>query len=813
MLYLVLILMLMIGVSEETCPNMCECRYYPRSDMPKTSFYYTSISCNTYDENITSQLDNTTSQFRIANVNKMDILSLFADLKNHSGLPFLEQLTITKSEFVNLNKSVQGLDWISSLTLIDNELTVIPQSFLNLSALQSLDLSRNALKRIEQEPFRTLKALETLNLSANSLNNINKSGFLGLNNLKYLDLSKNNLTSLSEDVLSVLPTLQHLNLSNNGLEILHEACFARLILLQQLDVSWNRLSRVAPGSLELPSLTRLLLTGNTQLGESRDAAVLVGSGRKLQTVDASRTGLKQVPATLTHSIRTVRLAGNLIRSVNCGDLDSYPLLQLLDLTSNKLVTMEEDALGRLDSLAVLYLTDNNMHEIPKSLPEKLKALHVERNDVGKVSEKDLQGLAALEVLLLSDNKISIIDEGAFSQLVSLVTLDLSRNPVIILQPGSLTGPFALQVLRLSSMRIMSPAEENTFPLSTPDNLITLDLSDSPGLARQFLADTATIVASKQLQELDLSGTNLEYIRSDLLHFLPQLRSLHIKGNRLNCSQLHWLGTWLRRQDAHEYRDVVCSSPPEMWGVSLVDIQDDEVSTTDTRQAYITGKISSTTNALIDVNYTRVPLKKSVLDKNENESSKNKSHSIQHNQISVNLDSKRTLTVPFQTVKYLWQDENILNETGKAAITETSTRLKQTPKLTAQNANETAESQSNRPSPASGGGFISKFSRDLFITLQEKSFNNSVDTEEELKKSGVGENSIDVPPQWNGKMSMYTNNKQNDGFLHPGMLIFAAGVAFAAAAVAILVVRFIRNRRACREDDIEVASLPTITDLW
>ncbi|CAG9823959.1 unnamed protein product [Phaedon cochleariae] len=777
MLYLVIILTLFIDGSKETCPTICQCNYHSTDD---PTLRYTSIRCHSYTDNITSLFENTTRQLEISNIDDESFSALLSDITDlKSELPFLSDLTISSSELIHMNASAETSKWIRSLTLIDNELRDLPGLFTNLSALETLDLSRNGMNTIETESFRTLRALIILNISSNGLESISDDGLNGLRNLKCLDLSKNNLTLLADSSFHDLSSLQYLNLSNNHLRVLNDTSFVGLVQLQQLDLSWNILSQVDPGSLQLPCLTRLLLTGNTQLGKARDAAVLVGTGRKLQTVDAARTGLKQVPAALTPSIRSLRLADNGIRSVNCGDLDSYPLLQLLDLTGNELDAVEEDALGRLESLAVLYLTDNNICEVPRSLPENLKALHLEHNEIEKVSCRDLQGLADLEVLALSDNKISMIEEGAFGQSVSLASLDLSRNPLVILPPGSLTGPRALQVLRLSFMRVVSPSGDNNFPLSTPDRLVTLDLSDSPGLARQLLADTATLAASKQLQELDVSGTNLESVRSDLLHFLPQLRTLHIKRNRLNCSQLHWLGTWLRRLDEHEYRDVLCASPPQMWGIPLIDIQVEESTTVDdvTKSPQVAERRSWKT---ISKRIVAVP--------QQNDLFKNKA--VQ----ASNMVDKML---------------NGINETGKVTITETSTPL-ELGELSTQNANETV--RSNRAHQ------LGLPSRDLFIAHEEETFNDPVGAEKRNGESKTAsERSIDLAPQEDvpaGEMSKYTNDKGSDRLLlHPGLLILAVGVAVAVACVATLAVRFVRNRRSYRQEDIEVTSLPTISDLW
>lgn len=888
---LVLILTLMIFVSTGACPNMCRCKNYPRDKPAKTSLYFTSVSCDVYSENITMFLDNTTRDFQVSNLSEEELANILNNLgENKNDLPYLINIDITLSDVGNLTADI--FEKIISLAISNNGLEALPK-LVNLSTLQKLDLSRNELTEIEANTFELLRTLELLNLSGNALINLTTDSFSGLSALKCLDLSRNKLNKVEDQVLQPLTALQYLNLSSNRLESLNEVSFSSLIMLQQLDVSWNRLARVAPGSLQLPSLARLLLAGNPQLGRSREANVLVGTGRKLQVVDASRTGLKQVPAALTHSIRTLRLAGNSIRSVNCGDLDSYPLLQLLDFTSNEIESVEEDALGRLESLTVLYFTANKIKEIPKSLPEKLSVLHLERNEIEKITEKDLVGLDALEVLLLNDNKIRVIGEAAFGQLTSLVTLDLSQNPLHELQPGCLTGPTALQVLRMASIGIILPAEEVSFPLSTPEHLITLDLSDSPGLARQLLADTAALAAARELQELDLSRTDLEYVRSDLLHYLPQLRVLHIRDNRLNCSQLQWLASWIRRQDEPEYRDVVCASPADLWGTPLVDLQDVEVSFrqpinqqgVESRTAINLTAVNITNMLQISENNTRQyklenisrtmiqekgenntisniqslylneafvkvrNLKKGKYDyKNMNDTIKktlnNKNEvlitegdiiaqnaSLEHLTTVSSVNNDRSFgswrIIPTHANVTLSTDRgSTINQAGKVAITETATTLKQTvagaserqssaaSTSESENANETVKSRSNKPDQRS---FISESSRNLFIAREGRAFNNKNGTHDRYTKES--EEPIDhTETSSQGEMSMFTINKNdNNGFLlHPGMIILAAGIMGAAAALAMLAARFTKRRRNAgmfRQEDIEVTSLPSVTELW
>lgn len=170
--------------------------------------------------------------------------------------------------------------------------------------------------------------------------------------------------------------------------------------------------------------------------------------------------------------------------------------------------------------------------------------------------------------------------------------------------------------------------------------------------------------------------------------------------------------------------------------------------------------------------------------------------------------------------------NTINQTSEVAITRSPTSLKQTvasnlSNLTLlQNVNETGKSEIIKLDNPS---LISEISRNLFIdTGDERSFNKT--TGEKSQRVESEESSIDSlrdSSQWNistGEMSMFTKNKQSDSnfLLHPGMLILTVGVMGAAAALAMLAAKFTKNRRnsnILRQEDIEVNSLPSVTELW
>lgn len=486
-------------------------------------------------------------------------------LTDHSDMH--HQLTVCCNKEVDLpqeytNKTVAlvtahfGTTCNTSIVYIDlpsldtNSLQIRNNSFIQIRInikrqnLREIDLSSNNLQYVTKGVFNNFLNLRKLILSKNKIINIFEESFFGLSKLETLDLSENNLTMLT-NVFTPLKNLQHLNLSRNNLEFIHENYFNNW-LLQHLDVSHNNLRKLAPGALQLlPNLARLLLTDNPHLGITQlDTQLLVGTGRRLQQIDASRTGLHQVPEAFTHSVRFLSLVGNRISAVRCGDFDSYPLLQSLDFSDNKVVSVEDDSLGRLEMLLFLNINKNLLTTVPRSLPDELKYLSINNNQIKNLTIPDLKNLPNLRILLLQNNDIHYIQDHVFDDLLSLEMLDLSSNPIQTLSWSTFDGPLSLRDLRLCYLNLSVPERDGSFPMSSPESVQMLHLQSSPGLARQLLADSAALAAFSHLQYLDLRMNNLSEIRNDLLFYLAQLKTLRLHGNNINCSAELWLKDWM-----------------------------------------------------------------------------------------------------------------------------------------------------------------------------------------------------------------------------------------------------------------------------
>lgn len=556
---LALVLAVVAG-SCDACPESCECHHLPDPEDRATLIEAVCLGKAPRP----ADLPSTTRRLRILNVEESEVLDFLEDLVNGtSSLPYLDDFAFTNCSLSGLNASVWsvGIEKMRILNISRNQLSDLDdvrwtvQNQVNISGLTTLDVSDNLVHDLSADTFRTLPVLGRLSLKGNGISTVHARAFTGLGNLEDLNLADNELLSLPNDALTPLESLQKLDLSGNQLQVLGARWFESLGRLRELDVSRNGLARAASGALQpLPGLSVLRLAGNPL--RERDVSLLLGTGRKLETVDASRTGLIRVPAALTRSVRALRLAGNKLTSIRGGDLDSYPLLRLLDMSQNRLTDVEDDALGRLEALEDLDLCGNSLTQVPRSLPGSLATLNLERNAVKMLRLNDLQGLYNLRRLFLRGNEIAVIQEAALGQLVALEVLDISDNPIKELPANTLNGPTRLNTLRMSGLIELqwSRREQGdmTFPVPAPERLVDLDVSKSPVLAAQLLADTAALSACKSLVRLDLEETNTTTLRPDLVYFVAQLRVLGLGGNPWNCTEdIYWLGEWSREHEELE----------------------------------------------------------------------------------------------------------------------------------------------------------------------------------------------------------------------------------------------------------------------
>lgn len=205
------------------------------------------------------------------------------------------------------NYPAQGQELVAGLDLSRNHLSSLKlEQFVQL---QQLDASSNMLT--------TLPALSasliTLDVSCNRLGQLPVASLFAQPQpqLRHLNLAHNQLGNISRQAFYNLIGLQTLLLSNNRIEDIDYETFLALPNLQHLDLSQNRLRGAAIRALQgIPDLVSLSIANNPQVGAAMQEFVASWS---LKELDASGTGLCQVPAALAQSVRTLKLAHNWLK--------------------------------------------------------------------------------------------------------------------------------------------------------------------------------------------------------------------------------------------------------------------------------------------------------------------------------------------------------------------------------------------------------------------------------------------------------------------------------------------------------------------
>uniref|UniRef100_T1IWD5 LRRCT domain-containing protein n=1 Tax=Strigamia maritima TaxID=126957 RepID=T1IWD5_STRMM len=453
-----------------------------------------------------------------------------------------------------------------------------------LNNMTELKLQQTQIEKIDDGTFAGLSRLVRLDLSQNFLENITRNTFSGLLTLRYFDLSSNQLVNMS-GAFEDMENIEQLNLRDNQLKHLTSETFVGLQRVQYLNLDSNDIATIDIGTFQsLTHLVHLILSNNPLSNLTR----LDFFSARLLYIDVSHVGILRVPQSLTQMVRDLRLAKNNLTHIRRGDFDSYPHLGLLVLDDNQITEIENDALGRQESLLRLWLNGNLLRKVPSNLPPTLKTLYIEENQLEALPPYAFQGLTNVEQLFLQRNKIKnmsicafcdllslrsldlqsnlieSIQEGVFANMSQLDLLDLSQNPLQVLQTSCFVGADSLHILRMSRVKTVPRFNDGSF--DALKRLEVLELYDSAELAQLILNSTRVLHVLRNIRELNLMNNNIQNLRQDFLHFFPGLREIKLSGNIWHCNpSILWMAQWIKRAEVQFYRSysIRCLKPPEL----------------------------------------------------------------------------------------------------------------------------------------------------------------------------------------------------------------------------------------------------------
>ncbi|XP_019286275.2 leucine-rich alpha-2-glycoprotein isoform X1 [Panthera pardus] len=325
----------------------------------------------------------------------------------------------------------------------------------------------------------------------------------------------------------------------------------------------------SPGGLD-PQLSRTLLllllsTASAQEVAPNRAACVVSHAVNGSSVSCHPPA--QIPRRFPAD--TVSLVVEFFNVTRLPDdtLRGLARLQELHLSSNQLESLSPNFLLPAPLLQVLDLTRNRLARLPRGLFQASGALHtlvLKQNQLEALEPSWLLGLKALRHLDLSENRLQTLPPGLLANVTSLRILDLSNNQLKALPPDLLKGPLRLERLHLEGNRLQVLGEGLLAP--------------QPDLRYLFLSDNklAAVAAGalrglRQLGFLDLSNNLLTGTPKGLWTSLGQPArdmkdGFDISGNPWICDgNLEDLYGWLvANKDKMFSRNATRCAGPEAW---------------------------------------------------------------------------------------------------------------------------------------------------------------------------------------------------------------------------------------------------------
>lgn len=264
------------------------------------------------------------------------------DMNVFAGLNGLRLLSIDFNRISRLNAKVFiNLTQLGELHLNGNKLEQIPEGLLDMTSLSSVDLGENRIKTLINASFTGMAGILGLRLTENFIEAIKIGMFDKMVALQILNLSRNKITHIEKGAFDKNRNLQAIRLDGNYLKDL-TGLFTKLPNLVWLNASENQLESfdysMIPTQLQWLDIhaNRVEKLGNYFEIEAQ---------LSLSTFDASSNRLTEITGnSIPNSVDTLYLKNNLIEKVQPYTFFKKPNITRVDLTGNKITTLDPNAL-------------------------------------------------------------------------------------------------------------------------------------------------------------------------------------------------------------------------------------------------------------------------------------------------------------------------------------------------------------------------------------------------------------------------------------------------------------------------------------
>ncbi|XP_058466642.1 toll-like receptor 6 [Malaya genurostris] len=526
---LLLVLLLSVQVNYSLQYDSAEARYYPTSPVESNLRYDAPDDC----------------KYRITPDDEVELVC---------------NLRTVNSEFDNTNFSVIPSEHTASLAVICNEAIMArsklqAKSFSHLLRLKSLSLEFCKIAKFENDVLEGLNDLRNFSLRTHNINwpelnlEIEPEVFSHTKNIEQLDLSMNNIWSLPDHLFCSLSGLRSLNISSNRLQDVNDLGFREKPVmkkdngthngssvncnldLEDLDVSNNHFVLLPANGFGMLRRLKLLKIHDNEISMVGDKAL--NGLKELQILDLSSNKIVALPTDLfkdpSQSIQEIYLQNNSISVLSPGLFSKLEQLQALDLSMNQLTSawVNRDTFSGLIRLVLLNLANNKITKLESEIFSDLytlQILNLRHNQLEIIAADTFSPMNNLHTLLLSHNKIKYLDAYSLNGLYALSLLSLDNNVMTGIHPEAFRNCSSLQDLNLNGNELTQ------VPLALKDMrlLRTVDLGENS----ITVIEEPGFRGMNNLYGLRLISNNIENITRKAFKDLPSLQILNLARNKI-----------------------------------------------------------------------------------------------------------------------------------------------------------------------------------------------------------------------------------------------------------------------------------------
>lgn len=233
-------------------------------------------------------------------------------------------------------------------------------------------------------------------------------------------------------------------------------------------------------------------------------------------------------------------------------------IQQLDLSHNKLQSLNTSVIAKLQHLSEIKLNNNELDSIPDlgTAARNITTLLLANNRIGRIGTEQLRQMVLLETLDLSNNHLTELRTGGLPP-VPLKNLYLNNNRISLLELGcfgNVSG--TLQVLRLNRNKLSNiPAKLFQLP-----NLQHLDLSRN----RVRRIEGLTFHGLLGLRSLRMQRNGITRLMDGAFWGLSNMEVLQLEYNNLTEVTKGWLYGLLTLQQLHLAHNAISRIHPDAW---------------------------------------------------------------------------------------------------------------------------------------------------------------------------------------------------------------------------------------------------------